>query len=212
MRPLRPVPVTRERSTPRRNAMRRAIGLTRASSEPLSTVWSAPGNAWDGASAAAIETAGANVGAGVPAPGESKETTAATKDSTKRAISASLASSSAMTPMRAPTAHVSPSPAVTRRSTPLAGASTALTIFSVSTSRISAPRSIRAPSRTRQPVMVPSVISMPHFGIVTAVMGAAITGPSSLRGWPPRCAAGPAHTPARAPARRESVYAARSPG
>ena len=62
-----------------------------------------------------------------------------------------------------------PTLATILRSTPLAGASTSSTAFSVSTVSRGIPSVTGSPSSRDQPVMVPEVMVSPHFGMVTIV-------------------------------------------
>jgi hypothetical protein len=86
---------------------------------------------------------------------------------------ASLTSAGASTPSKAFTGSVSPTWARRRRSRPGSGASTALEILSVSTSRMGVPTAMVAPSSTSHAVIVPSRISSPHLGMTMGVMPSA---------------------------------------
>jgi hypothetical protein len=111
----------------RNGARRAATGRTRGSAAPA-------------AGAAPAGSPRLPAAAGIASG--SKETLAPRKLSMKAFSCASVTLASASTPISAPTGYASPAGATMRRSVPLAGDSTVLTIFSVSTSSSGSPLTI----------------------------------------------------------------------
>ena len=95
-------------------------------------------------------------------------------------MSASGTSAWATTAIVAPTGAELSVPAMMRRSTPAAGASSVPTILSVSISASSAPASTSVPSSTSHSVIFPEVMERPHLGMVTFVILASAMAPSAL--------------------------------
>src|SRR4029450_4188054 len=71
-------------------------------------------------------------------------------------------------------------PAMMRRTTPAAAASSVPTILSVSISASSAPSWTSSPSSTSHSVILPEVIDSPHLGIVTLAILASAMARSAL--------------------------------
>ena len=86
----------------------------------------------------------------------------------KASMSSSEVDASATTATSAPTAAVSPSGTTILRTMPLTGDSTALVVLVDSTSMTSWPRSIRSPTATSHSASSPSVMVIPHLGMVIA--------------------------------------------
>ena len=145
IRPLGPVPATCSGSIPALANLRRNAGAIRAAAEVL-------GLASSGSAAAS-----ASLGAVLRLLWE--------------AINSSIASSAtapaAIMPINCPTGSSSPTSPKIRTSVPAVRASKLLTILSVSMSTISSPAETVSPTPLCQATIVPCVISIPHFGIVT---------------------------------------------
>ncbi len=90
-------------------------------------------------------------------------------------MSASLVSAAASTPSRAPTMCASPGLATIARKMPLSEAVTVLTILLVSTSTKSSPALTLSPMFTCHALISPSDISMPHLGMLMALISDDIT-------------------------------------
>ena len=106
-------------------------------------------------------------GAASSPPATSKLESTGLKAAMTASISAALASPPSLkTASNAPTGQVSPAFATIRTNRPGASASTSLVILSVSISVSVVPRSNGAFSATIHSAIVPSLISMPHLGMV----------------------------------------------
>ena len=147
IRPPGPVPVTCSALRPARSSLRRNAG------EILTAV---PEDATEVSGSAATSGSSAVL------------TTAAPCAATKASTAASVTDSGAMTPISCPTGNSAPISAKIRTSVPEVRASKLLTILSVSISTMSSPAATVSPTFLCQATIVPCVISIPHFGIVTA--------------------------------------------
>src|SRR5512132_3494109 len=110
----------------------------------------------------------------------SPEASCASASATTWSTSASGTSAGARTAMVAPTGAELSVPAMMRRTTPAAGASSVPTILSVSISASPAPSWTSSPSSTSHSVILPAVIDSPHLGIVTLAILASAMARSAL--------------------------------